>query len=179
VALAPDVVVVNDEENRREDAEALTAAGVTVHVTHVASVADVDPMLRSLAGAVGADPPLTALPASAEQVQRSAFVPIWKRPWMTMNAHTYGSSVLERLGIANAFADAADRYPTVTLDDVAARAPDLVLLPTEPYPFAERHVAAMQEAVPGARVIVIDGQDLFWWGSRTPAALQRLATAVV
>ena len=38
VALAPDLVVVNDEENRRPDADALTAAGLRLHVTHVEAV---------------------------------------------------------------------------------------------------------------------------------------------
>ena len=59
VALAPDLVVVNDEENRREDADALRAAGLALHVTTVRSVADVAPCLTALAAAVGlaaADP---------------------------------------------------------------------------------------------------------------------------
>jgi hypothetical protein len=47
-----------------------------------------------------------------------------------------------------------------------------VLAPSEPYPFAERHVPLLQEVAP---VILVDGQDLFWWGSRTAGAQARLA----
>jgi hypothetical protein len=53
-----------------------------------------------------------------------------------------------------------------------------VVLPSEPYPFRERHRAEVHGAVPAARVELVDGQDLFWWGIRTPAALGRLAALV-
>jgi hypothetical protein len=116
------------------------------------------------------------VPPPGEPVAR-AFVPIWKRPWMSLAGGTYGSSLLAALGVANVFADAdagpggGDRYPTVTLDEARARRPDVVLAPSEPYPFAERHVPLLAEVAP---VVLVDGQDLFWWGVRTPAAIDRL-----
>ena len=180
VALAPDLVVVNDEENRRPDHDALVAAGLEVHVTHVESVADVAPMLDALAVAVGhragAGPAASEAAASVRRPGRRAFVPIWRRPWMTINANTYGASVLDALGIFGVFAEAADRYPTVELDEVVARRPDLVILPSEPYPFAERHVAELRAVASDVRLV--DGRDLFWWGVRTPDALARLGQAL-
>jgi hypothetical protein len=95
---------------------------------------------------------------------------------MTLNADTYGSSVLAALGVANVFAADTERYPVTTLADAAARHPDLVLAPSEPYPFGPRHVAELR-AVAG-EVRLVDGQDLFWWGVRTPAALARLAQSI-
>jgi hypothetical protein len=71
------------------------------------------------------------------------------------------------------FGDEAERYPTTTLAEAAARQPELVLAPTEPYPFKERHLGELRTVAPDARLI--DGQDLFWWGVRTPTALERLA----
>ena len=53
VELDPDLVVVNDEENRREDFDALRDAGVTVHSMSPRDVADVLPAVRALADAVG------------------------------------------------------------------------------------------------------------------------------
>ena len=174
VGLAPDLVVLDREENRREDAEALVAAGLALHVTHVTALADVAPMLDALAAAVGVATPAPAPVAMAvpSAVERRAFVPIWRRPWMTCNGDTYGMSLLRALGIVGCFDDAPVRYPTVELDDVVARAPDLVLLPSEPYPFAERHVPELLAVA--ADVRLIDGRDLFWWGVRTPDALVRL-----
>jgi hypothetical protein len=138
------------------------------------AVADVAPALRMLAGLVGVDGEAAAIaepPGGPPSPRLSAFVPIWKRPWMTLSGGTYGSSLLAAAGVANVFADAAERYPTVTLEEAAARRPDVVLAPSEPYPFRERHVPVLAEVAP---VVLVDGQDLFWWGVRTPAALDRL-----
>jgi ABC-type Fe3+-hydroxamate transport system substrate-binding protein len=173
--LRPDLVVMCVEENRREDADALAGAGVTVASLSIDAVADVAPALRMLAGLVGVDGNVVAIAEPpgdpAPPPRLSAFVPIWKRPWMTLSGGTYGSSLLAAAGVANVFADAAERYPTVTLEEAAARRPDVVLAPSEPYPFRERHVPVLEEVAP---VVLVDGQDLFWWGVRTPAALDRL-----
>jgi ABC-type Fe3+-hydroxamate transport system substrate-binding protein len=180
VALAPDVVVLDREENRREDADALVDAGIAIHVTHVVHVDDVAPMLRQLALAVHGPTDVDAVPPGAprQDIHASAFVVIWRRPTMTINARTYASSLLARLGVANVLAAHDDTYPTVELADVARLQPDLVLLPSEPYPFAERHVAEYQRAFRGARVALVDGRDLFWWGVRTEPATERLRAAL-
>jgi ABC-type Fe3+-hydroxamate transport system substrate-binding protein len=170
VALGPDLVVVDREENRVEDAEALAAAGLDVHVMHVTSIADVAAALADLAARVGVVPPRPA-PLERATIRLSAFVPIWRRPWMSINAATYGSSLLAAAGVANVLAAAPERYPTVTLEQAAALKPDVVLAPSEPYPFGERQRSELEQVAP---VLLVDGQDLFWWGVRTPGALARL-----
>jgi ABC-type Fe3+-hydroxamate transport system substrate-binding protein len=178
-ALAPDLVLMDREENRREDADALAALGVEIMSTHVTSVDDVDAMTAVVRSRLGL-PALAASPdPPGEEVSwATAFVPIWRRPWMTCSRGTYGSSLLVSIGIVNVFADETSTYPTVLLDEVADRSPDLVLLPSEPYPFGERHVAEIAAAVPNASIRFVDGQDLFWWGARTNAARLRLAAAL-
>ncbi|HEY7068795.1 MAG TPA: helical backbone metal receptor [Acidimicrobiales bacterium] len=175
VELAPDLVVLCVEENRREDADALAAAGVATAALSIDSVADVGPALAMLAGLVGVPaPPVMEVPPDPQPSLR-AFVPIWKRPWMSLAGGTYGSSLLASVGVANVFAGARDRYPTVTLDEVRARQADVVLAPSEPYPFAERHIPLFDGVAP---VVLVDGQDLFWWGVRTPGARDRLQAAL-
>lgn len=129
--------------------------------------------IGALCDAVGVPVPAPRT-VPATPVTARAFVPIWRRPWMSLNRDTYGSSLLERIGVGNVFAEEPQRYPEVTIDDVVARAPDLVLLPDEPYRFTERHAREMRAALPGARVMVVDGRDLFWWGIRTADAAARL-----
>lgn len=162
---------------------------VTAWQHTIGSVAEVGPAVGALADAVGAEVPEPFRPESwaawLEERRRQrkgelrrAFVLIWRRPWMTLAGDTYGSSLLQLLGCCNVFAGGGVRYPTVELDEAAVRHPDLVLLPTEPYPFKERHVPDVASAIPGAEVLLVDGQDLFWWGIRTPGAVDRLAQAL-
>ncbi|MGZ6910717.1 MAG: helical backbone metal receptor [Acidimicrobiia bacterium] len=172
VALGPDLVVVNDEENRREDADALEAAGIAIHSMSPRSVGAVPDAVAMLAAAVGAAAPRLELPDAAP-VHGRAVTFVWRRPWMSQSDDTYGSSVLEHLGWPNAVVG-GERYPELPLVDLTTIAPDLVVLPTEPYPFGARHVPEVAVAVPAARVVVVDGRDLFWWGIRTPDALVRL-----
>ncbi len=178
VALEPDLVLMDREENRREDAEALQHAGIAVLGTHVTSVQDVDRMTSAVRAALGMTSPASSMPTDPVAPWISAFVPIWRRPWMTCSAATYGSSLLESIGVVNVFADSATPYPTVTLDEVAQRRPRLVLLPSEPYPFALRHVGEIAAALPHSLVRLIDGQDLFWWGTRTASARDRIAQSL-
>jgi ABC-type Fe3+-hydroxamate transport system substrate-binding protein len=177
VALAPDLVVMCDEENRREDAVALEAAGVVLHVVRIRAVADVSPALTGLAAAVGANVGATEPLAVAASVVQRAFIPIWRQSggeYRTLNDDTYGASLLRAAGVSNVYGDHADRYPATTLVEAASRRPDVVLAPSEPYPFAERHRGELSDVAP---VVFVDGQDLFWWGTRTPAALGRLRHA--
>jgi ABC-type Fe3+-hydroxamate transport system substrate-binding protein len=176
VSLAPDLVVMDEEENRREHAEELEAAGVHVHVSAVRSLEDVRGALKGLAERVGLDtadvtiPPIEA-PRSRPAEGLRVFVPIWKRPWMTLNGDNYGASLLSALGVVNVFDGEAKRYPVVSLEDAAAADPHAVLAPSEPYPFGPRHVKELTSVAP---VVLVDGQDLFWWGVRTSAAMRRL-----
>ncbi len=135
-----------------------------------------------------------------------AFVPIWKDPLMTFHQDTFASDMLLQAGCANAFSDrerryplAADlgkrsplpsdrlgdrdkRYPRVTEDEIVARAPDMVLLPDEPYAFGAGDVAwASGLDIPAARrgaVALADGKDLFWYGAWSADALPRLRALV-
>jgi len=182
VALEPDLVVVNDEENRFEDAAGLLDAGLPVHSMSPRSVASVGPAVRALADVVEVAVPSPFGVAewdawlAAQPVPRPerACVLVWRRPWMSMAADTYGSSLLERLGLVSVLAVDPARYPEVSLEEIAAYAPAVVLLPSEPYPFKDRHASEVAAALPAARVRLVDGRDLFWWGVRTPTALDRL-----
>lgn len=182
-ALAPDLVIANKEENERAHVEAI-AAFAPVFVTDVGTVDGALAMIRdlgrltnrpqaaaALADAIGAD--FDALPAWPT---RRALYLIWRNPWMSVGGDTFIADVLARGGFESVTAD-RDRYPTLSDGALAALAPDVVLLSSEPYPFAQPHVAEMQALVPTARVERVDGEAFSWYGSRlrvTPAALHTL-----
>jgi ABC-type Fe3+-hydroxamate transport system substrate-binding protein len=177
VELAPDLVVMCDEENRRDDHAALVDAGLRVHVASPRAVVDVPGVLAALAEAVGAPrpEPWVPPPVPAGPTGR-AFVPIWRRPWMAIGSDTYGASVLRHVGWDGAW-PGPERYPEVTEEEVRAWAPDVVLAPTEPWRFGPDDVDDL-EATFGCPAVVVDGQDLFWWGERTRHGLDRLAEAI-
>ena len=170
VELAPDVVVLDEEENRREDHDALVARGVPVHVTAVRDLAHLDEQMTGLAARVGATwEPIG--PVDEPDPSHTAWVPIWTRPWMALGEPTYGSALLRALGVQNvAAADGA--YPELGPEAARQRGVDVVVAPSEPYPFAERHRPELEAA--GAGVVFVDGRDLLWWGERTRGALERL-----
>lgn len=170
VALGPDLVIVDTEENRREDFDDLVAAGVEVWPLSVRSIGDVTEQLPPLADALGVAWRAPVLPPPAARCL-TAFVPIWKRPWMALGTPTYGSSLLDHLGVGNAF-DHDGPYPQTTLEAAAQRRPDVVVAPSEPYPFAERHRPELERVAP---TVLVDGRDLVWWGARTFDAVERLA----
>ncbi|WP_040492811.1 helical backbone metal receptor [Ilumatobacter nonamiensis] len=179
--LAPDLVVLDSEENRIEDHDEMVSAGLDVFVSDVVDLTTALEVVGRLATASGVPSPSTvdAMPeVAADVARRTAFVPIWRRPWMTISSATYGGSLLAHLGI-DLIATAGDgAYPTVDLADVAAEHPDLVIVPSEPYDFGAPHLAELADEIAGAHVVEIDGQDLFWWGIRTPHAVNRLAAAL-
>lgn len=177
-ALNPDVVVVDREENRRVDAEELTRRGLSVVDLHVTSLDSAVAETARLAALVGVRVDPTPFRAAAAP-RVCAFVPIWRRPWMTINASTYGASLLASIGVRVSHADASVAYPEIPVDDLGRLAVDrgvgVVLLPTEPYAFAERHVGEVRDLTGIEDVRIVDGRDLFWWGVRTAGARQRLA----
>ena len=203
IALEPQLVIANQEENSRPALEALAEQRVPVLVSLPRTVEQGSAHLARLARLLGVhkQEPARSLirrayalvPAAA--AARTAFVPIWMDPLMTMNADTFGSDVLARAGVTNVFGDrlrlyplAADlgksaprdaagrdvRYPRVTLDEVRARGAQLVILPDEPYAFTPADEAQLRAALPGARVVRVDGKDLFWYGAWTIDAIARL-----
>jgi ABC-type Fe3+-hydroxamate transport system substrate-binding protein len=98
---------------------------------------------------------------------------------MTINRDTYVHDMLAVAGGENVFASAAKRYPEVTLEEVAAAAPEVVLLPDEPYRFRAVHrgdFAAYPDlpAVRDGRLPLVDGKLLSWYGPRIAEALRVL-----
>jgi len=167
LALEPDVVVANKEENRELDVQRLRDAGVTVYVTDIRTVPDAVTSIERLLDALGWDRPAW-LTTAREQwcgplppVTRSAAVAIWRDPWMVVGSDTFTGDLLRRLGIANVYADSPDRYPHVELADLDAIGADVVLLPDEPYVFTADDGP---EAFSHTPTKLVNGRALTWYG---------------
>jgi ABC-type Fe3+-hydroxamate transport system substrate-binding protein len=102
-------------------------------------------------------------------------VPIWRDPWMVVGARTFAGDVLARLGLDNAFGAGPDRYPHVEAEQIRAAAPDLVLLPDEPYRFTPDDGP---EEFPAHRVVLVSGRLLTWYGPSLATARTELLGAI-
>jgi ABC-type Fe3+-hydroxamate transport system substrate-binding protein len=181
-ALAPDLVVANQEENRRLDVERLRAAGTPVWVTVIESVPQsLESMTRLLVEALGVPVPSWLVAARREWARpvpathRSVVVPVWRDPWMVVGSRTFTGDLLARLGLDNVFGDHAQRYPRVSLDDLTGGEPELVLLPDEPYAFSPDDGP---EAFPGRRTVLLPGRLLTWYGPSLTSAREMVLAAV-
>ncbi len=173
--LAPDLVIMDIEENTRQAYRELTQAGLEVHVTEVDGLAGLEAELARLASRLGFDGPEPPAVGEPHPPAGRALVPIWRNPWMAIGSGTYGGSVLGHLGleVVTPRGGAYEEFEPGSLPV------DVVVVPDEPYSFGERHRGELEGLAPGARLVFVDGRDLFWWGSRTPAAVGRLARSLV
>lgn len=190
-ALEPDLVVANIEENVREHVETLRRWSIPVWVTYPRTLFEAMVMIRQLGTLTGTEAHASALveeledlaaearASSARRLAMPVFYPIWRNPWMTISADTYIHDVLATVGARNVFADRAGRYPVVTLDEMAALAPEVIVLPDEPFRFRQKHVADFDPypgvpAVRDRRIHLMDGKLFCWYGPRLADALRTL-----
>jgi ABC-type Fe3+-hydroxamate transport system substrate-binding protein len=179
--LEPDLVVANAEENRKLDVQRLEAGGLAVFVTMPTTVAGAVAELRDLAAAVGDLPGAAGLDADLVAAVGHAYrrrpargvryaCPVWRDPWLWLGRRTYAADLLGLAGGEPVLDDPATRYPRIEPEALAALAPQLVLLPSEPYRFGPADADEVA-AFSGARVELVDGRALTWYGPRIPAAL--------
>ncbi|MEU3489384.1 helical backbone metal receptor [Streptomyces massasporeus] len=183
LSLAPDLVIANEEENRAPDLAALRAAGAEVLVTEIRDVPQAFRELARVLDACG----VTARPRWLDEAERTwsslpepgtrrtAVVPIWRRPWMVLGRHTFAGDVLARLGVDHVHATHPDRYPRVPLEELRASAPDVVVLPDEPYRFTADDGP---EAFPGLPCALVSGRHLTWYGPSLAEAPRVLGEAL-
>ncbi len=166
-ALAPDVVVVNKEENRELDVRRLRESGVEVWVTDIETVPDAVASMERLVDALGWTRPAWLGDVRARwcgelpPVTRSVAIPIWRDPWMVVGARTFTSDLVRRLGWRNVFDNDAGRYPAVDLAALDAAGADVVLLPDEPYEFTADDGP---EAFTRTPTELVSGRLLTWYG---------------
>ncbi|MBW2281281.1 MAG: cobalamin-binding protein [Deltaproteobacteria bacterium] len=191
--LSPDLVLANREENTRRDVQRLEALGLRVFVTYARTVREGVDDISLLAGIGGcpeaAAPIVEEIDAAWQRArERRPEAPprvaalVWKRPYMAVGPDTFAHDLIRECGGHNVFGEGERRYPRVDEDALVAAAPDLVLLPTEPYEFGPRDrdelLALDLPAAAAGRVCVIEGELLSWYGPRIARALDLLSELI-
>ncbi|WP_156753911.1 helical backbone metal receptor [Actinokineospora pegani] len=168
LALSPDLVVGNAEENRPGDVSDLRSAGVAVWVTEAPATvpAALESVRRLVTEALGARVPdwlleAAELWATPRPHRATAIVPVWRKPWIVLGRDTFAGDVLLRLGVSNAYAEHPERYPRPPLSELVDTEADLVVLPDEPYEFTADDGPGF---FPGKRPVLVNGRYLTWYG---------------
>ncbi|GAB3302909.1 helical backbone metal receptor [Epidermidibacterium keratini] len=181
LALRPDVVIANDEENKPEHIAQLREQGVAVYVTAPTTVDEAFTSLSRMLPALGLPISAWIEPARAQlatpipqlEGQRMACF-IWRRPWMVLGRDTFAGDMLRRLGLSNVYADSPERYPRAD-PDLGGREADLIVLPDEPYAFS---ASDGPEAFSGRRCALVSGRHLTWYGPSMVEARAVLGAAL-
>ncbi|MGW0518370.1 helical backbone metal receptor [Crossiella sp. NPDC003009] len=180
LAVRPDLVLANAEENRPEDVAQLRAAGIPVWVTAAPATvpAALDSLARLFREVWAAEPGWLAeareLWQDVPEPTATVLVPVWRRPWVVLGRHTFAGDVLRRLGFANVYASHPERYPRPPLAELQACGAELVVLPDEPYEFT---ATDGPEAFRGRRCVLLSGRLLTWHGPSLVRARTELAAA--
>jgi len=183
-ALQPDLILVNEEENRPAQFPELAAIAplwIAYPRSPDGALQDLERMSEAL-GATAAGAELLARLSAARAAARAAAAErppwrfvclVWRRPWRAAGADTFASALLAEAGGVNVAPTGPGRYPPVTLDELREARPDVVLLPSEPWVFRPEHTTELAELAPRARLV--DGERLFWHDVRMEDAFTWLA----
>lgn len=176
IALEPDLIIANKEENLKEQVE-LLASLFPVWVTDVNNLEDAYHMIEDIGMLTGKEKAAEMLKDEIKiifnnYIQQNVvtnLIPtvylIWEKPYMTVGADTFINSMMYTAGFKNAFAE-QKRYPVITVDEIKSTDCKLLLLSSEPYPFKQKHIDALQKELPGITIGLVDGEMFSWYGSR-------------
>jgi ABC-type Fe3+-hydroxamate transport system substrate-binding protein len=184
-SLEPTHVVLNMDENRKEDAEALEKFVPNLVVTHPLAPLDNLALYRRFGNVFAREREAEALcmrfqtaydaAKAARYRERRVLYLIWRDPWMTVSRDTYISRTLALFGLRTLPEASAGRYPK--LEDLRTIDAELVLLSSEPYRFRDQHRREV-EALTGKPALLIDGEMTSWYGPRAIAGLAYMKSFV-
>lgn len=171
--LKPDLIIGNKEENYREGIETLSAK-YPVWVSDILSLYDTYAMMGAVGEIFHVQEEVLNLqdrikaslvPLSGRWIAQRALYFIWRKPWMAAAGGTFIDEMLRLAGFENV-AGNLKRYPELQPHEIRDLDPEVILLSSEPFPFKEKHQLEMQDILPGAKIILVDGEVFSWYGSR-------------
>jgi ABC-type Fe3+-hydroxamate transport system substrate-binding protein len=170
-SLKPDLIIGNKEENYPEGISRLKKE-LPVWMSDVITLDDARKMIQGIGSITGCENQAAVLIHQIDHgfqlIKKvgpfSVIYLIWKNPWMAAGRNTFIHTMLEAAGFRNAVVES--RYPELTDDDLRQLHPDVILLSSEPYPFSEKHILALQHIVPHPKILLVDGEIFSWYGSR-------------
>lgn len=171
--LQPDLIIANKEENVEDDVLMLSAFA-PVMVTDINSYTEALEAILDLGKATETEERAQFLVGQIEDAfskwqapvkRMQACYVIWQHPYMVAGNNTYIHSMMQLCGFTNVF-ESENRYPALSMADIAEADPDFVFLSSEPYPFKHKHLNEWKQELPSARIELVDGEMFSWYGTR-------------
>jgi ABC-type Fe3+-hydroxamate transport system substrate-binding protein len=172
-ALQPDLIIANKEENTKEQVDELLS-DYPVWISDISNLQAALQMINALGEITGTAAKAQTLAseikmrfsqlAHEHSAVKTAYL-IWQHPCMTVGGDTFINDMLARGGFENIFKD-QQRYPVVSIEEIRNRNCELLMLSSEPFPFKQTHMEALQEQLPSTRILLADGEMFSWYGSR-------------
>lgn len=173
IELQPDLVIANKEENVRDQVERIREL-VPVWTSDISNLETALEMILGIGELVGKTTEARVLAKEIRdrfmqlrpfaQSLKTAYL-IWKNPYMTVGQDTFIADMLRRCGFDLIWPDFV-RYPEISVADLKAAVPDLLLLSTEPYPFKQKDLDELQDFLPATKIRLVEGEYFSWYGSR-------------
>jgi ABC-type Fe3+-hydroxamate transport system substrate-binding protein len=174
LALKPDLIIANKEENERGTLELLQQF-CPVWISDVRSVDAALDLIQQLGQLTNRTAAANSLHAAIQAsfltmkpllAGKRVLYAIWRDPWMFAGTDTFIGDVLQRLGAVNALDETKTRYPALSVEAIIALKPDMMLLSSEPFPFKKKHVEELQQLGIQTDAKIVDGTFFSWYGSR-------------
>jgi ABC-type Fe3+-hydroxamate transport system substrate-binding protein len=176
--LNPDLIIANKEENNQDlilklkqhypvwVSDIKTLEDAYKMMSDLGDIFDKSPLAQNIINTIQTE--FSDIPRPRRKI-RTAYL-IWRKPYMSVNHDTFISHMLEISGLENVFAGEESRYPEVTIEQIAEKKPELVMLSSEPFPFSEKHLEELAAQLPESSLLLVDGEMYSWYGSRLIAS---------
>ncbi len=177
-ALKPDVILANKEENNKSDIDYLRALS-SCYVSDIKTLEDNYQMISDIGRLLNRSEKAKRINYEIRNGfnlinihnRKKVCYLIWKNPLMTVGGDTFINHILERSGYDNIF-NSSTRYPVVSFEMIKNRAPELVFLSSEPFPFNKKHLTEFNTQLPDSKIMLVDGRAFSWYGSHMVEAVK-------
>ncbi|MFI5171210.1 MAG: helical backbone metal receptor [Chitinophagales bacterium] len=174
ISLQPDLIIANKEENAQQQIAELekhfqvwtsdikTFEDALQMIGMIANITSTSDKAKFLTNNIRSSK--NRLPTATANCPLAVYL-IWKDPYMTVGGDTFISDMMQIAGFENLFGN-EKRYPELTIDVITEKSPEIIMLSSEPYPFNQLHIDALQTRLPDSKICLVDGEMFSWYGSR-------------
>lgn len=183
-SIDPDLIIANKEENNREQVAALAVD----YPVWTSDIYNLDTALEMISNIAAITQTAAAGQILTEKIKKKfkslrplprpvncAYL-IWRKPYMTVGGDTFISDMLQYCGFNNLFKN-QQRYPEISIAELQKNNCEILLLSSEPFPFAEKHIREFEQVLSNTKILLVDGEMFSWYGSRllkAPAYFNKL-----